>query len=276
MIEIYQLKQFLAVVECGTLSDAAEKLHLSQPALSRNMKKLEDDMGVPLFDRQRNKMTINENGRLTATLAEKVIDDIDNLCERVRAFDKSCHTLSVGLCAPAPGWRLMPLLAEHFPGRMVQTVIDNEQVLLRRLESGELQLIVLTYKPQDEQFPAKYFDSEHLMLSVTKDHRFAERDSVTFAELNGENMLLFSDIGVWHDIPQKHLPDSRFIMQYDRFSFTELVNASVLPCFTTNLVHKYSDFESDRIDIPIEDDDATVNFYLVYRKEDSRLFEHLI
>ena len=55
MIELYELQQFVAFADAGTLSEAAKQLHLSQPALSRNMKKLEYEVGIVLFDRQKNK-----------------------------------------------------------------------------------------------------------------------------------------------------------------------------------------------------------------------------
>ena len=66
MIEIYLLEQLEAFARCGTLSGAAEELHLSQPTLTRSMKKLEELIGVPLFERQKNKLVLNENGKLTA------------------------------------------------------------------------------------------------------------------------------------------------------------------------------------------------------------------
>lgn len=56
MIELHELRQFAAFAEYGTLSEAAEALHLSQPALSRSMKKLEDELGIPLFVRHKNKL----------------------------------------------------------------------------------------------------------------------------------------------------------------------------------------------------------------------------
>ena len=62
VFEIYQLEQLLAFAECGTLSGAAERLHLSQPALSRSMQRLEAELQIPLFDRQKNKIEFNENG----------------------------------------------------------------------------------------------------------------------------------------------------------------------------------------------------------------------
>ena len=64
MMELYQLIQLLAIADCGTMSSAAEKLHLSQPALSRSMQKLEEELQVSLFDRQKNKISFNANGKL--------------------------------------------------------------------------------------------------------------------------------------------------------------------------------------------------------------------
>ena len=64
MFELYQLEQLLAVSECRTLSQAAEQLHLSQSALSRSMQRLEAELQVNLFTRQKNRIELNECGRM--------------------------------------------------------------------------------------------------------------------------------------------------------------------------------------------------------------------
>ena len=71
MIEMYQLEQLLAVAECGTLSGAAEKLHLSQPSLSRTMQRLETELQVPLFVRHKNRVELNSNGEMAVEYARK-------------------------------------------------------------------------------------------------------------------------------------------------------------------------------------------------------------
>ena len=73
MFELYQLIQLIAIAECGTISRAAEQLHLSQPALSRSMQKLEDILQVTLFDRQKNKITLNKNGKLAVEQARRCL-----------------------------------------------------------------------------------------------------------------------------------------------------------------------------------------------------------
>ena len=126
MLELYQLRQLAAFAEYGTLSEAAEKLFLSQPALSRNMRKLEEDIGVPLFVRSRNKLELNENGRLTAELAVKALAEGDGIVHQVQEYDRSRRTISLGVCAPAPVWKLSPLLSQFYPNMSIVTETQAE------------------------------------------------------------------------------------------------------------------------------------------------------
>ena len=102
MIELYELRQFVTFADTGTLSEAAKILHLSQPALSRNMKKLEDDLGIFLFERKRNKLELNNNGKYVLELAKKLLEDADSFTTKARDFDRRNRTITLGICAPAP------------------------------------------------------------------------------------------------------------------------------------------------------------------------------
>ena len=151
MIELYELRQFAAFADCGTLSEAAEILHLSQPALSRSMKKIEEEIGVSLFIRRKNRLELNENGAYVVELAKKVLADADALAGKAQAFDRKNRTISLGICAPAPSWVLTPLLSSLYPGKMLQTEIAEENALLSGLENGNYQLIALTRLPDGQQ-----------------------------------------------------------------------------------------------------------------------------
>ena len=96
MIELSQLEHLLAFSEYSTLSKAAEELHTSQPALSRSMQKLEDELRVPIFERQKNKMVLNKNGELAVDYAKRVLNQANDMVEHVRAFDRSQRTISIG------------------------------------------------------------------------------------------------------------------------------------------------------------------------------------
>ena len=274
-MELYELRQLVAFAECGTLSNAAESLHLSQPALSRNMKKLEEELGIPLFVRGKNHLALNENGTYVLTLAKELLSDADALQAKARAYDRKSRTISLGVCAPAPVWLLTPLLSSQYPDKTIQTEIAEEPALLTGLENGSYQLVVLTTPPDNEAYFAKECGHENLMFALPKGHRYAKRKSLTFAEMNGENMLLMNDIGFWRFVPSVKMPDSRFLTQSDRFSFDELVRSSSLPSFTTNLANKFIDSGADRVNVPISDLDASVTYYLVGRKEQKRVFRSL-
>ena len=87
-------------------------------------------------------------------------------------------------------------------------------------------------------------------------------------------MLLYSELGVWQRLHDEKMQDIHFIVQTQRDAFTDLINASVLPNFTTNLTQMHSAV-LDRVDVPILDPEATIRFYLCVRKEKRILLEAL-
>lgn len=273
-MELYELRQFVAFAETGTLSEAAELLHLSQPALSRTMKNLEDDLGVSLFERSRNKLSLNTNGEYVLELARKLLSDADSLPSRVREFDRKNRTITLGICSPAPAWILVPLITNQFPQMSLQTEQDSESRLLSDLDNDVYQLITLHKKLEGKQYFYKKCGTESLMFALPKGHKYARRKSISFAEMNGENMLLMPDIGFWSFVMEK-MPDSRFLTQSDRFSFNELVQASSLPSFVTDLSEKNRAIPPGRIYVPISDPEATVEYYLICKTENKKMFQPL-
>lgn len=148
MLELYDLEKLAAFKNEGTLVAAAEKLLISQPALSRSMRKLEDEMGVELFTRSKNRMELNENGLLAAELAEKLLADADSLVARVRQLDRSRHTLSVGSIAPEPLWELVPALGGAYPDMTISSGLAEPDALLDGLQDGTYSLAVFTSPPR--------------------------------------------------------------------------------------------------------------------------------
>ena len=162
MLELYDLEKLAAFRRCGTLVAAAQELRISQPALSRAMRKLEDEMGVELFTRSKNRMELNENGVLAAELAEKLLGDADSLVRRVRALDRSRRTIGVGSVAPAPLWDLAPALSSLYPGMAITTELSDTQTLLAGLQAGTYSLVVLTGPPDAPGIESVPFGGERL------------------------------------------------------------------------------------------------------------------
>lgn len=102
---------------------------------------------------------------------------------------------------------------------------------------------------------------ENLFVCVPPEHELAKRRSLTFADINGFNFLLRTELGFWDTLCREKMPASKFLVQTDNAVFDELVRASSLPCFTTDYGQRRDDYPG-RVNIPLTDDDAHVSFYL--------------
>ena len=154
MIETSLLEQLVAFHDYKTLSAAAEHLLTSQPALSRSMRKLEEDFGVPLFERSKNRLLLNENGVLAAECARRVLDEQEAMIARVRALDRSRRTVAVGSVAPGPLMDLSPMLSSEYEDRTVSTELRKKEELIPMLKQGIFQLIILREIPADDDILA--------------------------------------------------------------------------------------------------------------------------
>lgn len=268
MVTLTQLEELLHFAECGTLSGAAEKCHISQPALSRSMQKLEDDFGVPLFNRGKNRTALNACGRLAAEGARRIISGVQGVLENVRALDRRLRTISVGSCAPAPLWDIVPLLAALYRDRTISTELREDHELISGLATENYRLAVLTEPVRGHGLVSRKYGEEHLMFSLPAGHPLAGRKSLRFSDLNGAAIPLRPGIGFWEEIPRKKMPDSHFFVQERSSSFEELVHAYAMPCFSSDLARRGRELEPDRVTIPTDDPEASVEYFLAWRRQD--------
>ena len=238
MIETYLLVQLAAFAKHGSLSEASRQLNLSQPAVSRSMKKLEELMGVTMFERTKNHISINETGKLAAEYAEQILKQEQDMVEQVRAFDRSRHTISIGCCAPVPLNELLALLPRHFPEMAVSSELGNDARLLQGLKNGFFHLAVLHEKPKDQDIYTQKCGSERLYLSLPPTHPLASSQGIYLKELNGQHVLLYAKIGFWHDLCLSKMPQAKFLMQQERTVFKELVDGLGTAFLLIGLFHQ--------------------------------------
>lgn len=264
MFALDQLEQLVAVAACGTLSNAAEQLHVSQPALSRSMQRLESELQVPLFDRQKNRIELNENGRTAVEYAQQILNQARDLVTRLQAFDRSQRTILVGSCAPVPLWEIPPVLSDLYPDRTISAEIRENEVLLQGLREDVYQLIVLPYPVEEPGIACVPYGEENLFFSLPPAHPLSDSQGLYMKDLNGETMLLRNRLGFWRELTVRKMPDTRFLEQED-FAFDELVRASALPSFATDVVLNREGTPSNRVNVPILDEEAHVTYYCLYR-----------
>ena len=275
MIEIYLLEQLIALDNCGTLSEAAKKIHLTQPTLTRSMQKLENEIGVPLFDRNNKRIQLNDNGKLLARYARQILSLETEMTDAVLRLEQSRHILSIGSIAPVPIREFLPLLADYCTGKTLQSEIRDEQTLLDGLFSNKYQMIVLNKPLENENCICIKTFSERLYYCFPPVNHPTSKEGVYFSEINGITMLMPSEVGFWRDIVQKYMPDSQLIEQNTNEEINTIAENSSFASFNTDIGIRYNILRPNRIEVPILDDAAATYYYCVCLK-DSRIGNSLL
>ena len=260
MIALYLLEQLDAFARLGTLSKAAEELHISQPALTRSMKKIEAEMGVALFHRDLRKLTLNAAGTVAAEYARRILSEEREMRERVYEADRRERTLTLGSCAVLAVNHLMPVLTRSFPGKSILTEIVPDEDLLARLKNRSCQLAVFHSRPADPALFCQRYLRERITISVPDSHPLAAKSELTGADLAGCSILTFS-VGFWVPLFRERLPRTSFLVQTDADTMIELVEASDLFVFNSDQMLKDGYVPPRRKNIPLREDFADVVYY---------------
>ena len=278
MVNYNILEQFVTFYQTGTLRETAKKLHISQPALTRNMQKLEAMFAVPLFHRTKNSISLNETGVLAAEDAAILLKQTENMLRHARDFDCARRTIKLGSCTPIYVAEIIQRITAFYPTVAISSEIKDIPWLLDGIKDETYQFVLLPFCPEDEELYSSKWGEEHLSFLLSKQHRFAHRKHLSISEMNGENMLLFQDIGFWHDLVVDKMPDSRFLIQTERYTFLELIENFTMPSFATDAfrdIFPGASPAADRIAVPITDPEFNVNYYLVCGKVNQGKLETL-
>ena len=275
MIEMYLLKQLTAFAKYKTLSEAAKQLNLSQSALSRSMQRMEQFIGVNLFIRKKNSIALNDNGILAARYAEKILSLADEAVEKIHEFDRKSRTIFIGSCAPVPMHEIIFLLTQDFPDVSISSELKDDEYLVNGLKADSLDIVILRKIPADEKFFSLKCGSEKLFLAVPFGHRFEKKDGIFLEELNGEKVLLYSEIGFWYNLCKEKAPDAKFLMQSERDVFKELVEVSPFLSFTTDVIIESGHAQKNCTYKPVLNAEADVIYYCVCKVDKKNRFKNL-
>ncbi len=268
MLDLNELKQLVAFADLGTLSKVAEEGHISTPSITRSMKNVEESFGVPLFTRSKNRIALNETGRMAVEAARRLLAETEQAVRQVQEFDQRRRTLVVKSCAPAPLWELLHKLSASCPGMTIASHICPNEKVLEAWNEEKCDIAILPFPLKDAVVEAEEFFHEKLFVCVPAGHELARHSSLTFAQINGFNFLLRTELGFWDALCRQKMPASRFLVQTDEFTFHELVASSSLPCFVTDYFKNTEERYPGRVNIPLTDPEADVTFYLIKRKPD--------
>ena len=196
-MELHQLRYFCAVAESGSFSRAAQQSHVSQPSLSQQILKLEDELGVRLFDRLGRSVRLTEVGKTFLPRARAVLRELEAARgDVVEQRDSVGGTICVGVIPTIAPYFLpaqITFLSRRFPQAHVTVVEDITPVLLDRLRASVVDVAILALPVRGHEFETFPLLTEHLFAALPSKHRSARHASIRLKELREDPFLLLRD-----------------------------------------------------------------------------------
>lgn len=193
-MEWQQLEYFQVVARLEHMTKAAEELSISQSALSRSISKLEEIVGVPLFDRQGRSIQLNRYGRILLGRVENIMREFDEAIHEIQDLsDPEKGAVSLGFLHTL-GTAIVPDLIRAFrqqhPHINFQLTQNYTYSQLKQLKDGELDLCLLAYTEVEHPIQWRKLWSDELFLIVPIDHPLACQTTVNLADVGNESFIL--------------------------------------------------------------------------------------
>ena len=197
MMNLRALQYFIKLADLKHFSKAAEACFVSQPTLSTQIKKLEEELDVQLVERSPKNVMLTPAGEEIAARARQVLNDVEEI-RRVarRSSNPADGTLKLGLfptLAPYLLPHVMPQLHRVYPKLRLQLAEEKTDDLLRSLRRGSLDAALLALPIPNEGLEMAILFEEPFVLAVPASHELAKKARVQFADLNGSELLLLEE-----------------------------------------------------------------------------------
>lgn len=196
MISLEQIRYFLEIVRSGSLNQAAERLYVSQPSLSKQLRQLEKGLGCELLSRSYRGVKPTPQGRLLYERMSGVLDEFDRTVEQVRHFEE-VHPLHVGGLGNLVTYFLPPYLEKLRANGKNQVIVDtclSNRELVEGVESGRFDLALLSNAEPQQDIAVIPLMTEPLYVVFPLTHPLYRRKDVSFLDIvTQEKLVLYKD-----------------------------------------------------------------------------------
>ena len=196
-MEMHQLRYMVAVARQGNFSRAAEHCHVSQPSLSQQIHKLEEELGERLFDRLKTSVKLTPHGELFLRRAHRILDEAEAARrEASEAKELLRGTVTLGVLPTIAPYLLPLVLAEFttkYPGVDLIVVEDTTARLLKSCLACEIDWVLASHPVTDDRLELRELFTEELRLALPPGHPLTRRKTITAANLEGENLIVMKE-----------------------------------------------------------------------------------
>ena len=203
-MELRDLKSFIVVADQGSFTKAAEHSYLSQPSLSKAVKKLEEELHVKLFDRSTRHLNLTDAGRIVFRQGQQALNMLNELPDLLKELtDMDTGEIKIGI-PPLIGTLFFPHIARTFhnlyPNVKLVLFELGAKLIEQLVEEGKID-VGLTVLPANELvFNVYPFFNDEFVLYINEDHWLAKRKTVALSELKDEKFIIFMKDFTLHDL----------------------------------------------------------------------------
>ena len=192
-----ELEYLIALADLRHFGRAAEVCNVSQPTLSMQIRKLEDELGAPLLERTPRALMLTPFGRDAVERARRIMDEVEEMRRSaLRSRDPETGALRLGIFPTLGPYLLphvVPRLRERYPRLETLLVEEKSETLLTRLREGRLDAAVLALPVDDDRLQTEFLFEERVLLAVPAAHALASRSSLRLDELAGHELMLLEE-----------------------------------------------------------------------------------
>ncbi len=206
-----ELKYAIAVAQLRHFGKAAEKCHISQPSLSVAIKKLEQDLGVQLFERKNSEITVTPMGRRIIEQARIVLEEADKIRQiPLEQSDPLTGQIRLGVIYTISPYLLPELIKKSIERTPEMPLVITEGYtakLIQDLKAGNLDVVICALPIYDESLMCSYLYEEEFVVLVPSKHELAQKDEISSQDLIHEKMLILSQGNCFRDQVLKVCPE---------------------------------------------------------------------
>lgn len=196
-MNLRELQYLVALDEERHFRKAAERCFVSQPTLSGQLKKLEEELGVLLVERTQRQVVMTDVGAVIAERSRHILSEVKTLHEIAQSYqDPMAGELHVGLIptvAPYLLPHIMPQIKKHFPQLKLWLHEYQTDILLEKLRRAEIDVLILAFLDDHEDFEKLALYDEVFQLAVPRGNKLAKKANIRLNDLNNQAMLLLEE-----------------------------------------------------------------------------------
>ncbi|MDO4179415.1 MAG: LysR family transcriptional regulator [Phascolarctobacterium sp.] len=281
-MDIRDLLYFKAIVESKTLAEASAKIRISQPGLTYAVKRLENELKIELFDRVGNVRKLNQAGEILYKHANAIIEEQDMCYGELKDYTNRDRIFRMSACDPGPRWYFAQKFTINYP----QLELDSHtytdlDYAFRMLRGNRYDMLITDTPIKEEGIICKFFAEDKIMLSVhPEDKRFAQDKEISLHDPRVKDLVCYHIEGSFSQkllkIYKEIGEDTNLRLENDLYIFNTILKSRKILTLNTRIVSTYRLDGNNRQLIPVIDEGSSINYYIVYKKQDKERLKYLL